>query len=612
MLKRTGYAFLGWYREASFKTKVESTTKVTATANHTLYARWSANTYLVTFSSQGGTSVASINVIYDGTYGTMVTPSRNGYTFLGWFTAIEGGTQVKSGDKVTITKNQTLYAHWKGNTITVKFDANGGSNSTSSKGYVVGNKYTDLPTPSAPAGYIFDAWYTAKKGGNKITSSSTVSPSYTTLYAQYKARNYTVTYDSVGGSSVAQVQVTYGNTYGSAYSNKTLPKPQKDRYEFVGWYTAANNGSLVTASSKVATAKNHTLYARWKVAKVEVKFDSNGGKGDVPSQIYTIGEEYKKLPVGPTPAKSYWSFDGWYTAKIGGEKIQTSTIVSSSNDTRTLYAHYVYDFFSEKSWLKLEPAKTSKTIPFNSVIQRQKGITIADYQAIFDDRLKEYKSADDTADEYYADLLQRVMKVDTVIGLAGIGCPVASDLYFHYRYGNGDLLEYDASHFILGTDLGLAEFKRYTLDIMKRMEKLVPGQKVTFVDENTGSRDYVNFIPDPLYDISEWDSHYAVRAAWLGPSGSCVFDGSTYKLDLYFYVQDYYHFYYPKNVAERKAGLGLNGIGYIVQNDELAFLVIRGYAKPFESCGVYHVSLDWEKGQNVENVLDEYIFISRF
>lgn len=67
----------------------------------------------ITFDANGGLcSTTSKTVTYDSSYGTLPTPTRNGYAFEGWFTEAENGTQVKSSDIVSITENQTLYAHW--------------------------------------------------------------------------------------------------------------------------------------------------------------------------------------------------------------------------------------------------------------------------------------------------------------------------------------------------------------------------------------------------------------------------------------------------------------------------------------------------------------------
>ncbi|MBQ4531501.1 MAG: InlB B-repeat-containing protein [Lachnospiraceae bacterium] len=111
--KRTGYTFKGWYTDPTAGKKVKSSTKVTITEDHTLYARWKVNTYKVKLNARGGkVSKSNCKVTYGSKYGTLPTPTKTGYTFKGWFTKKTKGTQITSNSKVKITKNTTLYAQW--------------------------------------------------------------------------------------------------------------------------------------------------------------------------------------------------------------------------------------------------------------------------------------------------------------------------------------------------------------------------------------------------------------------------------------------------------------------------------------------------------------------
>lgn len=109
---RTGYTLQGWNTSSTATTG--STGSYTPTGNVTLYAIWKANSYTVTFNANGGTTpTASKSVTYGSTYGTLPTPTRNGYKFLGWYTNATGGTKITSSTTVSITAAQTLYAHWE-------------------------------------------------------------------------------------------------------------------------------------------------------------------------------------------------------------------------------------------------------------------------------------------------------------------------------------------------------------------------------------------------------------------------------------------------------------------------------------------------------------------
>ncbi len=111
---RPGYKFDGWYTAETGGTKVVTSTTA-FTDDATLYPRFVANTYTVSFNVNytGGTNPASQKVTYDSTYGALPTPTRAGYTFVGWYTSATGGTKVESSTPVSRTASHTLYAHWE-------------------------------------------------------------------------------------------------------------------------------------------------------------------------------------------------------------------------------------------------------------------------------------------------------------------------------------------------------------------------------------------------------------------------------------------------------------------------------------------------------------------
>lgn len=113
---RTGYTFNGWYTEANGGTKISADTKVTVTADQTLYAQWTINTYTVSFNANGGSvSPDSAKAEYGKTV-TLPTPTRNEYNCLGWAesrTAKEA--KFACGAVYTVNANSTLYAVWSKN-----------------------------------------------------------------------------------------------------------------------------------------------------------------------------------------------------------------------------------------------------------------------------------------------------------------------------------------------------------------------------------------------------------------------------------------------------------------------------------------------------------------
>lgn len=110
---RTGYTFGGWFENAGCTGEAVTEIPAGETGTKTFYAKWTANTYTVTFDANEGTvTPGSKSVTYDGNYGELPTPKLSGYKFLGWFTDLTGTDKVTADNKVSITAAQTLYAHW--------------------------------------------------------------------------------------------------------------------------------------------------------------------------------------------------------------------------------------------------------------------------------------------------------------------------------------------------------------------------------------------------------------------------------------------------------------------------------------------------------------------
>lgn len=183
---RAGYTFAGWYTAATGGTLVTSLTTVTARTNHTLYAHWSPSvtpTHTVYFNATGGTvSTASIAVAEGSTLGTLPTPTRTGYTFAGWYTSQAGGTQITAA---TVMGDDDIWAYalWTANTITVTFNANGGTVTETTRTVAVGSQYQRLPVPTW-AGHNFDGWFTAATGGTEVTAADYPTASQP-LYAHW-------------------------------------------------------------------------------------------------------------------------------------------------------------------------------------------------------------------------------------------------------------------------------------------------------------------------------------------------------------------------------------------------------------------------------------------
>ena len=186
---RRGYTLEGWYTTPDFTTQVTSGTTVTTARDHTLYAKWTANTYTVTLDANGGTVTPStLSVVYDGKYGDRYNNSlplakRDGYTFTGWYTAKIGGLKVEPFHLISKAYDHTICACWTPNTYTVTLIGSGGKG-TSLASYTYGVE-TELPTDWTKQCAKFEGWYTAQTGGERVTRISTTTLGDQSYYARW-------------------------------------------------------------------------------------------------------------------------------------------------------------------------------------------------------------------------------------------------------------------------------------------------------------------------------------------------------------------------------------------------------------------------------------------
>lgn len=216
---------------------------------------------------------------------------------------------------------------------TVTFNANGGSGTmaaqtASSPTALTQNTFTKT-------GYSFAGWNTIAAGGGTAYADEEIYDfsADMTLYAQWTANTYTVTFDANDGDTPDPTEKTV--TYDSAYG--TLATTSRTGYTFAGWYTAATDGTQVTAASTVTTASDHVLYAHWTANTYTVTFDANGGSApSVSTKQVTYDTAYGDLATVGNPG---YTFAGWFTAASGGTLVTAETIVATADD-HTLYAHW--------------------------------------------------------------------------------------------------------------------------------------------------------------------------------------------------------------------------------------------------------------------------------
>ncbi len=276
----------GYSGTSSQNTQMLSLLKSGQLVNPSYVAPPAVVNYNVTLNANGGyTPIDNLPVASNSTYAGLPVASREGYTFNGWFTSADGGSQVSDGNGLVSASDHTLYAHWSANQYTVSFDNNDGSSTISEKNVVYDNNYGELPVPTR-TGYTFIGWYTTYTDAENavlITSDSRYNlADNQTLFAHWKANQYTISFDSNGSVDTAENKIIeYDSTYG------VLPDIKRKGFSFDGWYTDKSKGEEITEITHVSTATDQVLYAHW--TKLPEKESLKLNKTEI---TMTNGEQY--------------------------------------------------------------------------------------------------------------------------------------------------------------------------------------------------------------------------------------------------------------------------------------------------------------------------------
>ena len=305
---RTGYIFLGWTGEGI--TEPQKTIEIPqgSTGDRTYTANWQVIEYTIITLLEGGNAGSSQVYFYtvEQTV-TLPTPTRTGYTFLGW--TGEGITTPQPN--VTIPKgstgDKTYIENWELTEYNITMDLSGGSGQEKVV-YTMTDEDFELPTPTRH-GYEFVGWtgegITTPQTSVKIPKGSTGNKAYT---ANWKAIEYTITLDTNGGPVVSPIKYTVEDSF-------TLPYPLRPGYEFVGW--TLDGSGMIPAMPLIiyyGTTGNLRYKAEWRLAEYTITMDLDGGSGQE-KVVYTITDEDFELP---TPTRNGYEFVGWT-----GERITT-------------------------------------------------------------------------------------------------------------------------------------------------------------------------------------------------------------------------------------------------------------------------------------------------
>jgi len=339
-----GYSFGGWSTNAdgsgtiyadgaSFDFRIGSTA---------LYATWILiPTDHVSLSGNGGTGLGAP---LSGLQGSSVTlPGATTFTFLGhtfvdWATDAAGtGPVFGAGASFLLSGDVTLYAQWQADSYDVTYVPSGGAVTPDAAVYVVDTPALVLPTPTL-AGHTFSGWYSSASGGTLFGAggASFTPTASVSMYAQWTADTYVVTYDA-GGGTVTPISNSF--VVGSAAI--TLPTPSNGPSTFLGWFSAPSGGTLVGAAGSAFTPTgSSTLHAQWLAPLTyTVSFDPNGGSGSVASLSGAPGATIT-LPGVTGLRRPGFTLVRWSTTKTGSGVGYVSGTAMTLTASMTLYAQW--------------------------------------------------------------------------------------------------------------------------------------------------------------------------------------------------------------------------------------------------------------------------------
>ena len=296
---RTGHTFTGWYQNADCTQRWDFSDWVTG--DMTLYAGWRILDYTITFDSAGGSAIDPITQDYGTTINAPAAPTKTGYTFTGWEPELPATMPAKV---------MTVIAQWSINQYTITFDTDGGS----AIDPITQNYGTTINAPADPTktGYTFTGW--------DKTIPATMPAGDMTITAQWSINQYTIFFDSAGGSNIGHITQNYGTTINAPAA------PTKTGYTFIGWEPEL---------PATMPAENITVAAQWRINSYTVTLDPNGGRVSPDALSVTYLTAYGPLP---TPVRSDYRFDGWY---LGDEKIEAQTVMSQASP-HTLTARWTF------------------------------------------------------------------------------------------------------------------------------------------------------------------------------------------------------------------------------------------------------------------------------
>src|SRR5574344_510437 len=370
---KEGYTFLGYYNtdeSAHYGERIYDQSGITTKVwdvderEYTLYAHWTAKVTSITLNQNGGIEAnGSTEATYNAAMTTIISlPTKEGYTFLGYYDDIVEGTKYINADGTSAiswnkdASTSTLYAHWAAKVTSITLNQNGGIEENGSTEATYDAAMTTIISLPTKEGYTFLGYYDAILDGTKyINADGTSATSWnkdastSTLYAHWEAITYTIRFNGNGNTSgtMEDLSVLYDED-----KNLSSNLYAKSDMIFIGWATSSEGEVVYNDGDSISNLANTNgtivnLYAKWTEHETVVTLNANGGEFDaLVSNLFTMTIAKGSTTTSSNlPTKEGYTLLGFYDSVESGTKYINADGTSAKNwdkndDTFTLYAHW--------------------------------------------------------------------------------------------------------------------------------------------------------------------------------------------------------------------------------------------------------------------------------
>lgn len=343
---KNGYVFTGWATTPSGAIAYADQASYTmgTDTSYTLYAVWKLADYSISYDLNGGIgdgNPTTYNMLSDPF--TLYSPTRPGYTFLGW-----SGTGIE-GIRMTVTVEtgsfgeRSYTANWKANSNRIIFNANGGTGVMPDQSVDTDDTVALNANTFTNEGYVFTGWSTTPSGSvlyaDKAQYTMGTESAYT-LYAIWRIKGYTISYQLNQGTVSGNPSEYFKTT-----PTFTLKNPTRPGYTFLGWSGTGITGMSKTVTIAQGSVGDRTYTANWEANTNSIIFHANGGSGSMANQGMRTGES-GKLSMNQFYATGC-NFLGWATVQDGDVVYKDgATFTMGTASTYHLYAVWNVEKYS--------------------------------------------------------------------------------------------------------------------------------------------------------------------------------------------------------------------------------------------------------------------------